>query len=146
MILEMKDIQCPECPQPTAHMKVLLLVSEAQRHIIRQTSLTFWAFFNGRELLRPMWESVWGEHLLHFKNVTEYVMMGALIFNFIDFCCQILKKKCSSSFLQQLERCGPITVTIQLKVGHIKYSPSKTHTVEYFFLYYLSQSFAYSSS
>uniref|UniRef100_A0A674ME91 Myosin XVI n=2 Tax=Takifugu rubripes TaxID=31033 RepID=A0A674ME91_TAKRU len=28
---------------------------------------------------------------------------------------KILKKKGSSSFLQQLERCGPITVTIQLK-------------------------------
>uniref|UniRef100_H3BXF1 Myosin XVI n=1 Tax=Tetraodon nigroviridis TaxID=99883 RepID=H3BXF1_TETNG len=28
---------------------------------------------------------------------------------------RILKKKCPSSFLQQLERCGPITVTIQLK-------------------------------
>lgn len=34
----------------------------------------------------------------------------------VSFSRQILKKKGSSSFLQRLERCGPITVAVQLRV------------------------------
>lgn len=52
----------------------------------------------------------------HFKYDAQLIH---IFVSHISFHCQILKKKGSSSFLQRLERCGPVTVAVQLRVRTI---------------------------
>ncbi len=63
--------------------------------------------------------------MVPYSSVATWSKMHSYLIFFLSVIscyCQILKKKGSSSFLQRLERCGPITVAVQLRVRTITLS------------------------
>lgn len=70
------------------------------------------------EMSRSQNDNILEFHVNLFFKMCFVAVLDIMMFFFftLSFSCQILKKKGSSSFLQRLERCGPITVAVQLRV------------------------------